>query len=186
MRSRITGRHRRVGVARCQELARTARSRCSAGRARCRSSCRRRRAPRGWKSGATRGRHAAHDPALAVAVVVQVRGVDQRPPAGLEGGAGRQAVLVEQQPAQEEHVEHALLETVDRHRELVDVLRARRRRTACRRSARPHQAVAQNTKLCSVAIAFTLPASTSRRVAEQAVPVQRDPRRMRRRSRSAG
>ena len=39
--------------------------------------------------------------------------------------------------------------------------RARRCRTACRRSASPHQAVAQNTKLCSVAIAFTLPASTS-------------------------
>ena len=39
--------------------------------------------------------------------------------------------------------------------------------------AKPAQAVAQNTKLCSFDIAFTLPALTSSALAEQAVAVQR-------------
>ena len=45
--------------------------------------------------------------------------------------------------------------------------------------AKPAQAVAQKTKLCSFAIACTLPALTSLGAAEQAVAVERRPRRRR-------
>src|SRR5205823_12493718 len=62
--------------------------------------------------GGDRGQAAAHDPALATAVVVEPGAVDNRLPVHLEGGIGVEARRMDHRPPQVEEVEHALLEPV--------------------------------------------------------------------------
>ena len=91
------------------------------------------------KSGATRGQRAAGDPALAVAVVEERLVVSMTGLAAeLERRVAREAVGMDQQPAQVDEVEEALLEAVGQRRELRQVgsagiaTRDRRRPRTCR------------------------------------------------------
>ena len=71
------------------------------------------------------GRHrrqrAAGDPALAVAVVEEPAGVDERLAVPPEGRVGRQAARVHERPPEEQEVQEALLEAVGQRREPREV-----------------------------------------------------------------
>ena len=127
-----------------------------------------------------RGQRAPGDPALAVAVVEEAARVDQRALRVPEGQAGGKALRVHHRPPDVEEVQEALLEPVGQGRELGQVLqRAERVGEVVLRHPDPvgraHEHVVLVAELLDV-VGTHLPG-----VAEQAVAVQRRPRRMRRR-----